>query len=86
MHETGMRQCAPVNSDASVVPEPLLGLSSGYVTRSAHKFPKQGSKYPWRVYQSYLKDYRALKLKGIDDAAMVFSNPEPQRVVAAAAS
>jgi monooxygenase len=86
MHETGMRQCAPVNDDASVVPEPLLGLSSGYVMRSAHKFPKQGSRYPWRVYQSYLRDYRALRVKGIDDDAMVFSNPAPQPVTATAAA
>jgi monooxygenase len=75
MHETGMRQCTPVNSDASVTAEPLLGLTSGYVQRSAHKFPKQGSKFPWQVHQSYLADYRALKLSGIDDGAMVFSNP-----------
>jgi monooxygenase len=86
LHETGLRQCAPMNSDASVVPEPLLGLSSGYVMRSAHKFPKQGSRYPWRVYQSYLKDYRALKVKGIDDDAMVFSNPVPQPATATAAA
>jgi monooxygenase len=45
------------------------------VTRSVDKFPKQGSRYPWQVYQSYLRDYRALRLKGIDDDAMVFSNP-----------
>ena len=56
-------------------PQPLLGLSSGYVQRSADRFPKQGSKFPWQVHQSYLRDYRALKLSGIDDEAMVFSNP-----------
>jgi hypothetical protein len=33
------------------------------------------------VHQSYLRDYRALKLRGIADEAMVFSNP----VVAAVA-
>jgi monooxygenase len=82
MHETGMRQCTPVNSDASVTAEPLLGLTSGYVQRSAHKFPKQGSKFPWQVHQSYLADYRALKLSGIDDGAMVFSNPERELVSA----
>jgi hypothetical protein len=29
------------------------------------------------VHQSYLRDYRAMKLRGIDDDAMVFSNPAP---------
>jgi len=75
MRETGLRQATPVNRDAEVIPSPLLGLNSGYVTRSADKFPKQGSKFPWQVHQSYLKDYRALKMSGIEDEAMVFSNP-----------
>ena len=75
MHDTGLRQCTPVNADPSVVAQPLLGLSSGYVQRSADRFPKQGSKFPWQVHQSYLRDYRALKISGIEDDAMVFSNP-----------
>ncbi len=53
MHETGLQQCTPVNHDDTVVPQPLLGLSSGYVQRSADRFPKQGSKFPWQVHQSY---------------------------------
>jgi cation diffusion facilitator CzcD-associated flavoprotein CzcO len=77
MHGTGDRQCTPVNSDASVIPQPLLGLTSGYVQRAADRFPKQGSKFPWQVYQSYLRDYRALKQSSIHDDAMLFSNPEP---------
>jgi monooxygenase len=77
LHTTGMRECMPVNRDPSVTAAPLLGLTSGYVTRSAHKFPKQGSKFPWQVYQSYLRDYRALKMSDLEDEAMVFSNPVP---------
>jgi monooxygenase len=75
LHDTGLRQATPVNEDASVTAEPLLGLSSGYVQRSAHRFPKQGSQFPWQVHQNYLRDCRALKLSGIEDDAMVFSNP-----------
>lgn len=88
LHETGQRQCTAVNRDASVTHEPLLGLSSGYVQRSAHRFPKQGSRQPWQVHQSYLRDYRALRMQGIDDDAMAFSNPvpEPQDEMAAAPS
>jgi cation diffusion facilitator CzcD-associated flavoprotein CzcO len=78
LRATGQRQCTPINSDASVTAEPLLGLSSGYVTRSAHLFPKQGSAFPWQVHQSYLRDYRTLKKSGIEDDAMVFSNPLPE--------
>jgi cation diffusion facilitator CzcD-associated flavoprotein CzcO len=84
MHETGLRQCMPVNSDPSVETKPLLGLTSGYVQRSAHQFPKQGSKFPWQVHQSYLRDYRALRISGIEDEAMVFSNPDREAAVAVA--
>ena len=78
MRDTGLRQCTPVNQDSSVSPAPLLGLNSGYIQRSEHLFPKQGSRFPWQVHQSYLKDYRALRMSGVDeDDAMVFSNPEP---------
>jgi monooxygenase len=77
MRSTGMRQCTPTNADGSVVAAPLLGLSSGYIQRSAHLFPKQGSKFPWQVHQSYLRDYRAMKLRPVDDEGIVFSNPVP---------
>src|SRR5437879_4525321 len=84
LRAAGLRQCMPVNADASVSPQPLLGLSSGYVQRSAHLFPNQGSKFPWQVHQSYLRDYRALKTSDIFDDAMVFSNPAGASPVAVA--
>jgi monooxygenase len=71
---TGNQQCTPVNQDSSITAEPLLGLSSGYVQRSADRFPKQGSRFPWQVHQSYLRDYRVLKRSSVDDGIMVFSN------------
>ncbi|MEY2424228.1 MAG: monooxygenase [Acidimicrobiaceae bacterium] len=83
MHDADLRQCVPVNSDASVSAQPLLGLTSGYVTRAADRFPKQGSKFPWQVHQSYLRDYRSLKMSGIEDEAMVFSNPVREKVAVA---
>ena len=79
LHTTGLRQCTARNSDGSVVPRPLLDLTSGYVQRSADRFPKQGSRFPWQVRQSYLSDYRAMKMSGLDDDAMVFSNPAPRQ-------
>jgi cation diffusion facilitator CzcD-associated flavoprotein CzcO len=84
MRVVGAKQCMPVNQDATVSQLPLLGLTSGYVQRSADRFPKQGSVFPWQVHQSYLRDYRALKLRGIEDAAMVLSNPTRELASAAA--
>ncbi len=77
MRKTGRRQVTAVNEDTDdVSSEPIFGLSSGYVQRSAHLLPQQGSRYPWRVYQSYIKDYRAMKVAGIDEA-LHFGNPVP---------
>jgi monooxygenase len=73
MHERGLAQCAPRNNDASAVDGTLFGLTSGYIQRSAHLLPKQGTHYPWRVHQSYLRDYRALKMSDVDDEYMDFS-------------
>ncbi len=78
---TGMRQCTPVNANPEMAKGPLLGLTSGYVQRSEHLFPKQGSRPPWQVYQSYLRDYRALKRSDLRDEAMVFSNPRRPRTL-----
>ena len=77
MHDRGLRQCTPRNDDPSVTHEPLLPLTSGYVTRSAHLMPKQGSRFPWKVYQSYLKDHRAMRRSDVVDGVMQLSNPEP---------
>lgn len=75
MRDTGARQCMAVNRDPSVVSAPLMPLSSGYIQRAAHAFPRQGPHFPWQVYQSYLRDYRAMKLRSVVDDTMVFSNP-----------
>jgi hypothetical protein len=83
MHEKGLQQCMPSNDDATVATQPLLSLSSGYVQRAADKFPKQGSKFPWQVHQSYLRDYKALKQSGLEDEAMSFSNPVREKVTVA---
>jgi len=75
MAATGTRQCTPRLRDASVGEAPLLDLTSGYVQRSIHLFPKQGSKIPWRLHQNYARDLRLLKRGPVDDGAMEFSNP-----------
>ncbi len=77
LHDAGLRQCTPINSDPSVEASPLLHLSSGYIQRAADRFPRAGSKFPWQMHQSYLRDYRATKRSGIHDDAMRFTNPEP---------
>jgi monooxygenase len=73
----GLRQCTPRNRDPSQPTAPFLDFSSGYVRRAMDKFPKQGTKAPWKVYQNYALDVLALKLGKVTDDAMEFSNPPP---------
>jgi monooxygenase len=75
MRANGWTTAVARNRDGAVASGPILGLTSGYIRRSAHLLPQQGSKDPWRVHQSYLRDYRALKMSGIEDESLEFSAP-----------
>ena len=72
MDAHGYRRCVPEVSD-SVTEEPLLDFTSGYVLRSLDKFPKQGSKAPWKLRQNYLFDIRTIRRGPIDDGSLRFS-------------
>lgn len=72
MHEHGLRTCVPRDHDHAGAEGTLMGLTSGYIQRSTHLLPKQGASYPWKVHQSYLRDYRALKMTPVDDGFMEF--------------
>ncbi len=77
MDEHGYRQCTPHNRDSSVSEEPFIDFSSGYILRSIHHFPKQGSKRPWRLHQNYARDILTLRYSAIEDGAMQFSSVPP---------
>lgn len=77
MDRAGLRQCTPRRNDPTMGEEPWLDFSSGYVQRSIDKFPKQGSKAPWKLYQNYALDIVSLKFGRLEDGAMEFSNPLP---------
>lgn len=62
----------PVLRDASVQPEPWVDFSSGYFQRAMDRFPKQGSKRPWRLYQNYLRDLLALRWSPLADGVLQF--------------
>jgi len=87
MDEKGVQQCTPRNTDPDMDEEPWLDFSSGYVQRSIHMFPKQGTKMPWKLHQNYARDIFSLRLGKVDDGVMEFSNPtetRPRLAVAAA--
>lgn len=73
MDKNGYRQCTPRNADASVMEEPWIDFSSGYVQRALHKLPKQGSKLPWKLHQNYAFDIVMLRYGRVDDGVMEFA-------------
>jgi monooxygenase len=73
MDEHGYAYCTPTNDDPSLTAEPFLDFSSGYVQRSIHLFPKQGSRVPWRVHQNYARDMFSLKRAELDDGELRFT-------------
>jgi monooxygenase len=75
MDRKGLRQCTPRRSDPTLAEEPWVDFTSGYIRRSLDKFPKQGSRAPWRLYQNYARDLVSLRFGRVEDGEMVFSNP-----------
>ena len=84
MDEHGYAYCTPRNHDPSITPEPMIDFSSGYVQRSIDKFPRQGSRPPWRLYQNYPRDILTLRHGSLEDGAMEFSRA-PARAMATSA-
>jgi cation diffusion facilitator CzcD-associated flavoprotein CzcO len=52
--------------------EPFLDLKAGYVQRSIDQLPKQGSRWPWKLHQNYLRDVIVIRHGSVTDEAMEF--------------
>jgi hypothetical protein len=74
MDEHGYRQCTAREPDPTHPRVPFIDLTSGYVLRAVEKFPKQGSRTPWRLHQNYARDILMLRRGAVEDGAMEFSN------------
>ena len=70
-------QAMPRNRDPVMPVLPWLDFSSGYVTRAIDRFPRQGTKTPWKVHQNYALDILDLKLRSLTDGAMEFKRAPP---------
>ena len=73
METHGYTECKPVNRDPSIVEQPMVDFSSGYITRAIDNFPRQGSKAPWRLHQNYALDIMSLRRGPIEDDVFEFS-------------
>jgi len=73
MDDQGYEVCTPRIRDESIPRQPLIDFSSGYVLRAIDKWPRQGSRPPWRLYQNYARDILLLRFGPVDDPEMEFS-------------
>jgi monooxygenase len=73
MDKKGYKIFAPKLKDDGLERIPLLNLNSGYIHRAEDKFPKQGDKLPWKLYQNYFFDFTTLRIKSVKDKALQFS-------------
>ena len=71
MTRRGYDWCMP-RRDPDAGERPLLDFSSGYVQRSIGRFPRQGERKPWRVYQNYLLDLLGMRTGWLRDGTMTF--------------
>jgi monooxygenase len=85
MAKGGYAQATPRITDPAMESVPWLDFTSGYVTRSMDKFPRQGTKPPWRLYQNYARDLALIRFSGLDDGVLELKRaPERAARVAAA--
>jgi monooxygenase len=76
-------QVVPVPDPADTERRPLLDFSAGYVQRSLHELPKQGTRAPWQVVMDYEVDVEQLRRAPVADPALRFSRrPAPDRTPA----
>jgi cation diffusion facilitator CzcD-associated flavoprotein CzcO len=64
--------------EPDVLEQPFLSFTSGYVQRAIGMLPKQGTRRPWQVYQSYLADLSTLRWGRLNDGVMRFGTAEAQ--------
>ncbi|MGH2872876.1 MAG: flavin-containing monooxygenase [Solirubrobacteraceae bacterium] len=72
MRSRGHARCVAVLSESEPDRRPLIELRSGYVRRSLHEFPSQGSRRPWLARQNYWLDVFDFRRGGVEDGVVCF--------------
>jgi cation diffusion facilitator CzcD-associated flavoprotein CzcO len=73
MDERGAASATPINDDPAMDTRPLMDFAAGYVQRSVHQLPKNGSRKPWQLGMSYAHDVVTLRHGRVDDGIMRFA-------------
>ncbi|MEU6162625.1 flavin-containing monooxygenase [Streptomyces tanashiensis] len=79
MDRHGLTAVTPVaaESDRSAVSVMGESLTSGYIARGDALMPRQGTRDPWRIWNNYYRDRRALRRSPIEDPALRFDRAVP---------
>ncbi|GAB3390215.1 flavin-containing monooxygenase [Amycolatopsis echigonensis] len=67
MDATGQEIVVPVAPE-NLAKEDVVDLSAGYLRRSLHELPKQGTELPWRMRTTFVPDNRLFKGQLIDES------------------
>lgn len=68
----GAKSGTPFLDINTVTPTPMFNFSSGYITRSIDKLPKQTEHFPWQINQDYKLDKNIFLVMPIDDGVLKF--------------
>jgi cation diffusion facilitator CzcD-associated flavoprotein CzcO len=77
MDQRGYTSAVPTLGHAPIQPVDFVDFTSGYVQRSIHLFPKQGSQPPWRLYQNYVRDRKLIRKAPLEDGVLRFASGDP---------
>ena len=56
-------------------------FSAGYMQRTMHLMPKQGSRDPWRNTQNYMFDKKLIREAPLEDGSLMFEEIKPDLTV-----
>ena len=80
MDKRGVKQCMPriQEKDSNMVLEDWVqDFSAGYMQRTMHLMPKQGSRDPWRNTQNSMFDKKLIREAPLEDGALLFEELIP---------
>ena len=73
MDRHGQATVTPIADDATLTRRPWIEMGGGYVERSRHLHPQQGSHGPWRVVSKYSTDRAMLGKDPIEEPSLRFT-------------
>jgi cation diffusion facilitator CzcD-associated flavoprotein CzcO len=76
MDRNGYAQVTP-RLAGEVEEKPFVDFSSGYFARVQHLLPKQTTRAPWKLNQSYAHDVMTLRFGPLEDGALEFRAATP---------